>query len=157
MSAEDGSSLISTYAILISIAGIIIAGISLIMRIRKSKMEKLTHESQFIGNIHDRLVQLERKVPSDLQSQNDCKDYAIEYLNIITELCFFDEKKYLSDDIIKFFINYLKKSLSLYDWLIEKKILDANKLDEHFKELIKTCEKHKISKRDPLDSVFSKY
>jgi len=157
MSAEDGSSLTSTFAIIISIVGLAIALTSLIIRWKKSKMEKLSHESQFIGNLHDRLAKLERKVPSSLQSHSDCVDYSIEYLNILSELCFFDKKKYLSEDIIEFFKNYLKTSLSLYDWLIERKILDEDKLEEHYVEIIKTCEKHEISIRKTLNSVFYKY
>jgi len=153
---EQGSTIFSKWAIVIALSSIVIAFFGFLLSLKKSKMEKLTHESQFVGNIHDKISRIERKKPS-LQTQDDCIDYAIEFLNVISELCFFDQKKYLSKDIMGFFGNYMEASLALYDWLIETKYLNKKDLKKHYIEIIETCEKHNIVNDHILSDVFLKY
>ena len=94
----------SNLAIIIAFVSLVISGFSFALNLRKRKTEKLTSESQFIMNIHKELIRIEQKSDT-LQNPNECLLYANDYLNALENLCFFDTKKYLSDDIIDFFKN----------------------------------------------------
>lgn len=147
---------LSLIAIGIAFVSVVIAGLGFILSIKKSKIEKLTHESQFISNIHNELVKIEARFDT-LQTQSDCYNYALDYLNAISKLCYFDSRKYLSKDITGFFANYLKSGLAFYNWLIDLEYFSKDDLDNHFVELVKTCKKYNFEASDIRYSIFEKY
>lgn len=133
---------LSFYALIISLASAVFTGLGFRLSVKKSKMEKLTHESQFMGGILHEISLSEEKL-TQIKTPDDCLNFARGYLNILDKLCYFDVKGYLTDEIMDFFKNYMKYGLGYYQWLIDID-LDKSVLEEGYSNVVKSCKKHNI-------------
>ncbi|MEX2193143.1 MAG: hypothetical protein WD717_07175 [Nitrosarchaeum sp.] len=150
----DSESTLSLFTFVLALATIglvIVTGLSL----RKSKMEKLTYESQFIGGILYEFTICDEK-ERNAKTSDDCLHCSFAYLNILDKLCFFDSKNYLSNDIMEFFKNYLKSGLGYYNWL--KDIgLSQSDLEESYPSVMKSCRKRNIVPPTLLGQLFEEH
>jgi len=127
-------------AILIAFLSLGIASLTFFLNLRQSKTQRLSSESQFIGDIQKQLHDPEVDV-NNLETQKACLDFVWDYLNIIDRLCYFIINNRLQDDIVNFFTNYLKLGLRFYDWLIEIEFTDNAKMENSFPYIQKAREK----------------
>lgn len=115
-------------------------------------MEKLTHESQFMGGILHEFAICDEKGRL-IKNPDDCFNLASEYLNILDKLCYFDVKGYLSDDVMDFFKNYMRWGLGYFNWLKDIGLSDSD-LEEAYPSVIKSCKNHNTIPLTLLGELF---
>jgi len=157
VSAEDNLSI--TYSIIAVIIASISVGIAFfgfILSLKKSKIEKLTHEYQFITqNIRDLAIVEERL--SNLKTFQDCHRYATDYLNALLPLSLFEERGVLSKDVIEYFDNYLKWGFGYVNWLHDAGFIEGEpENDKFFGGVITICKKYDIDPPDTPPKIFQK-
>ena len=138
---------LSGWAIIIAFFGVGIASLSFLLNLKKSKMEKLSSESQFIQGIQHELTKSDYEYDK-IKTKIDCLSYVFNYLNTLDRLCYFDSKGWLSNDIIHFFKNYLELGIQYYDWIIKEKIIPKDKISKQLPFLKPTCAKHNIKEHE---------
>ncbi|MCH7560795.1 MAG: hypothetical protein IIC67_05410 [Thaumarchaeota archaeon] len=139
--------LISIIAIFVASVSVVIAILTFTLSWNKSKIEKLTHESQFISDIQHELTKSDYEYDK-IKTKMDCLGYVFNYLNTLDRLSYFDSKGWLSDDMIHFFKNYLELSLKYYDWIVTEKIIPKEKISKQLPYLKPTCVKHNIKEHE---------
>ena len=148
---------ISIIAIIVASVSVVIAVLTFILSWNKSKIEKLTHESQFIRDIQKELVKTEHTF-REIKTKEDCLFYVWNYLNTIDRLCYFDSKGWLSNGMIEFFTNYIEVAKTHYNWLISIKHMSKQKMKKGLPYILSTCDKHSINESNfPLPDIFQKF
>ena len=135
----------SNLAIIISFASVIIAGFSFALNWRKSKIDKLSSESQFIRDLESELDKSGHRL-LEAKSRNECLDSVWSFLNAIDRLCYFETKGRLNDDILEYFKNYLGLGVGYYRWIIQDaKYINEDYASTCFPYILKTCKKNSIN------------
>lgn len=152
----DSESTLSLFTFVLAIATIglvIVTGLAL----RKSKMEKLTHESQFMGSILSEFSQIAPQLMK-IKTPEECLSYVYHYLTTLDKLCFFDNKGYLPNETMEFFNNYLSHGLGYYNWLRDIDFFTTKpEIQQLYSNIKKSCDKYHISPPNSLLPVFESF